>query len=109
MSRPGATSRAMLIFLVTVIALAGAGFVFKLVEFIHTMQADASESFALMPVVTYLCVASGFFCLLLWSVFGGHFREMEKPKHAMLANEQDLDRREDEVLAARWTIHTRGP
>lgn len=94
--RPGA-GRPMLIFLVTVVVLAGAGFVFKLVEFIATFQEDPSQSFALMPVVTYLAVAAGFFCLLSWSVLSGHFRDMEAPKYDMLEREKELDREDAEA------------
>ena len=76
---------------VAVVGCAGIGFVFKLVEFAHTLRASPDVSFALMPIVTYLVVAVGFFCLLAWATLGGHFKDLEGPKHAMLENERALD------------------
>ena len=92
--RPERTSRTMLVFLIFVVILSGLGFLFKLVEFIATFDEDPSQSFALMPVVTYLTVASGFFCLLIWSILGGHFRNIEQAKYDMLENEKKLDQAE---------------
>jgi hypothetical protein len=83
----------MVWFLLAVVVLAGAGFVYKLVEFMATLKEDPSQSFALMPIVTYLCVAAGFFCLLLWAALSGHFRNVESVKERMLENERELDRR----------------
>jgi hypothetical protein len=74
-----------------VVAAAGGGFIFKLVEFSQTLRASPEVSFALLPIVTYLTVAAGFFCLLLWAALGRHFRDLEGPKHFMLENERALD------------------
>lgn len=85
--------RWLLALFLAVVVLAGAGFVFKLAEFARTLRESADVSFALMPIVTYLAVATGFFLLLAWAALGGHFRDLEGPKHFMLENERELDRR----------------
>jgi hypothetical protein len=76
---------------IAVVACAGCGFVFKLIEFGHTLHASPDVSFALMPIITYLVVAAGFFCLLTWATLGGHFKDIEGAKHFMLENERALD------------------
>jgi nitrogen fixation-related uncharacterized protein len=47
-------------------------------------------------VVTYLLVFVGFALLFLWAVWHGMFRDIEKPKHTMLANEARLDQEAEE-------------
>jgi len=76
---------------VVVVAAAGFGFVFKMVEFARSIHDTPDVSFALMPIVTYLVVAGGFFFLLAWSFFSGHYKDIEGPKHFLLANERELD------------------
>jgi hypothetical protein len=78
-------------FFLLVLVTAGAAFIFKLVEFARTLHDSPDVSFALMPIVTYLVVAGGFFCLLGWALLGGHLRDVEGPKHFMLENERALD------------------
>jgi hypothetical protein len=92
MSRPPDRAPRWLLRLFVVVVLgAGGGFAFKLVEFAQTLRAGPDVSFALMPIVTYLVVAAGFFCLLAWATLGGHFRDLESPKHFLLENERALD------------------
>ncbi len=56
-------------------------------------------SYALPPVLTYACVASGFFCLLVVAVMRGMFRDVERPKYRMLELEEKYDREEAHQLA----------
>jgi hypothetical protein len=42
--------------------------------------------------MNYLLASLGFFCLLLWAAAQGMFRDIESPKHEMLAHEELLDR-----------------
>ena len=42
--------------------------------------------------MNYLLASAGFFCLLVWAAWNGMFRDIEKPKDEMLANEALLDR-----------------
>lgn len=78
------------VFVIVVVA-AAFGFVFKMVEFARTLRDSPDVSFALMPIVTYLVVAGGFFFLLAWSFFSGHYKDVEAPKHFLLSNERELD------------------
>jgi nitrogen fixation-related uncharacterized protein len=78
------------VFVIVVVA-AGVGFVIKMVEFAKTLHDAPEVSFALMPIVTYLVVAGGFFFLLAWSFFSGHYKDVEGPKHFLLSNERELD------------------
>ncbi len=77
------------------ILLAGAvGFGYKLYE-MSTSVLDAPEyGFSLPPVLTYLSVASGFFCLLVVAVMRGMFRNVEQPKYRMLEMEAEYDAQE---------------
>ena len=52
---------------------------------------DALASF-LIPVLNYLLVAAGFFCLFFWAYAKGHFRDIEGPKYRMLELEREYDR-----------------
>ncbi len=83
--------RWLIAFFLVVLVSAGCAFVFKLVEFARTLHDAPDVSFALMPIVTYLVVAGGFFCLLAWALLGGHLRDVEGPKYFMLENERALD------------------
>ncbi|MBM4016275.1 MAG: hypothetical protein FJ293_15105 [Planctomycetes bacterium] len=90
---PERAPRWLLISFVVVIAIAGCGFLFKLAEFAQTLEATPDVSFALMPMVTYLAVAAGFFCLLGWATLSGHWKDLEAPKRFHLENEAELDAR----------------
>ena len=85
--------RFLWVFSVAMVAIAGSAFVFKLVEFIITATTkgpDALGSF-LIPVLNYLLVAAGFFCLFLWAYFTGQFRDLEAPKYRMLEMQDEID------------------
>lgn len=88
---PDRAPRWLLVAFIVVVAIAGCGFVFKLTEFAHTLTAAPDVSFALMPMVTYLTVAAGFFCLLAWATLSGHWKDLEAPKRFHLENEARLE------------------
>lgn len=88
---PDRAPRWLIVAFVAVVAIAGCGFLFKLTEFAQTLQAAPEVSFALMPMVTYLAVAAGFFCLLAWATLGGQWKDIEAPKRFHLENEALLD------------------
>ena len=94
-----AARRFLWIFSVTMVAVAGTAFVFKLIEFFFTATRSGPESLAsfLIPVLNYLLVAAGFFCLFLWAYFSGQFRDLEEPKYRMLEMQEEIDRRELEA------------
>lgn len=85
--------RFLWIFSIAMVAIAGSAFVFKLVEFTITATTkgpDALGSF-LIPVLNYLLVAAGFFCLFLWAYSTGQFRDLEAPKYRMLEMQDEID------------------
>ncbi len=81
-------------FMWTVVGLAGAGFLFKLVEFTLAAVTTDGLGFALVPVVSYVAVALGFTCIFLWSFTRGEYRDVEEPKHRMLRMQEEFDRAE---------------
>lgn len=74
------------------ILTAGAGFLFKLTEFIKVAQNKDAESFAIVPVATYFCVTAGFICLFIWNYLRGGFHDVEAPKYEMLRRHEEIDR-----------------
>jgi len=78
------------------VALGGAAFVFKITEFLRTLESPDVEGFVLVPVMVYFAVAAGFAFLFAWSWVSGHFRRIEEPKYAMLERELEYDRLESE-------------
>ena len=78
------------------VVTAGTAFVMKLIEFFATATRSGSDALAsfLIPVLNYLLVAAGFFCLFLWAYFSGQFRDLEAPKHRMLEMQREFDRQE---------------
>ncbi len=88
-----ATRRFLWIFSVTMVLVAGTAFVMKLVEFAVTATTQGSDALAsfLIPVLNYLLVAGGFFCLFLWAYFSGQFTDLEAAKYRMLEVEREID------------------
>ncbi len=83
-------------FSIAMVLTAGTAFVLKLIEFFATATRSGSDALAsfLIPVLNYLLVAAGFFCLFLWAYFSGQFRDLEGPKHRMLEMQREFDREE---------------
>ena len=92
---PGAR-RFLWAFSIAMVLTAGSAFVLKLIEFFATATRSGSDALAsfLIPVLNYLMVAAGFFCLFLWAYFSGQFRDLEAPKHRMLEMQREIDRAE---------------
>lgn len=81
-------------FLITTIALAGIGFIFKFVEFVVSWAKSDGVDFALVPIATYLAVAAGYMCLFVWAWRRGMFKDIEAPKYRMLEMQDDFDAKE---------------
>lgn len=83
-------------FSVVLVLVAGSAFVFKLIEFVATATAQGAGALAsfLIPVLNYLLVAAGFFCLFLWAYASGQFRDLEAAKHRMLELDAAIERQE---------------
>ena len=88
--------RFLWVFSIAMVLTAGSAFVMKLIEFFATATRSGSDALAsfLIPVLNYLLVAAGFFCLFLWAYFTGQFRDLEGPKHRMLEMQREFDRQE---------------
>lgn len=67
------------------------GFVAKFIEFIHTFRSSTDGAFAITPMLNYLLASLGFFCMLVWAISNGMFRDMERPKFDMLDLEDELN------------------
>ncbi len=68
------------------------GFANKFLDFVLVIQGDEEGAFAATPIVNYLFATAGFFCLLLWTITQGAFRDLDGPSRTMFENEQRLDR-----------------
>lgn len=67
------------------------GFANKFREFIALFRGDVDGVFAISPILNYLLASLGFFCLFLWAILHGMFRDIEQPKRSMLETERMLD------------------
>ncbi|MDR3633324.1 MAG: hypothetical protein P4L84_05760 [Isosphaeraceae bacterium] len=67
------------------------GFANKFREFIALFRGDVDGVFAISPILNYLLASLGFFCLFLWAILHGMFRDIEQPKKTMLETERMLD------------------
>jgi len=83
----------LLALLILVPALLGFGAKFR--ELL-LLVGDPEGAFTVVPILNYLLVSAGFLLLFVWALMHGMFRDLEKPKRDMLANEQRLD---EEILA----------
>ncbi len=94
-ARPPASTRKqtlttiVLALIILVPCLLGFGNKFK--EFILLFRGDVDGVFAITPIMNYLLASLGFFCLFLWAILQGMFRDLEQPKKTMLENERMLD------------------
>lgn len=91
----GTTSRAQMIttagFALVILVPSLVGFANKFREFILLYRGDVEGVFAITPIMNYLLASLGFFCLFLWAIYHGMFRDLEGPKYTMLENERMLD------------------
>lgn len=101
LERAGRPRRFIWIFGAALVLSAGTAFLFKLYEFYHTATTSGPEALGsfLIPVLNYLVVASGFFCLFLWAYLSGQFRDLEAPKYRMLERELALEALEARAVA----------
>lgn len=79
-------------FSLLIILVAGCGFIFKLFEFARSIDPNEHVLFAVMPITTYLIVASGFMCLFIWAFLSGKFADLEAAKYDMLEQEEAYER-----------------
>lgn len=73
--------------------VAGAAFVYKIAEFIFTLNSNDVQGFADVPVTIYFVVAAGWLCLLVWCFVSGQFTNIELAKFEMLEMEEAYERR----------------
>jgi thiosulfate reductase cytochrome b subunit len=72
---------------------AGIAFVYKIAEFIFTLNSMEVQGFADVPVTIYFVVAAGWLLLLVWCFLSGQFKNVEEPKFEMLRMEEEYERR----------------
>jgi len=72
---------------------AGVAFVYKIAEFIFTLNSSTVQGFADVPVTIYFVVAAGWLLLLVWCFVSGQFTNVEEPKYEMLRKEEEYERR----------------
>lgn len=85
------------VFSAVLVLVAGSAFLMKLVEFFTIATTDGSDALAsfLIPVLNYLLVAGGFFCLFFWAYLSGQFRDIEAAKYRMLELDWDIEQQEE--------------
>lgn len=71
-----------------IIVMAGAGFIFKLYEFVQSLDDSAAMGFAIVPLSSYFLTGAGFLMLLIWSAARGAFKDVEAPKYRMMELEE---------------------
>jgi nitrogen fixation-related uncharacterized protein len=81
-----------IVFAVVILIPSMLGFGTKFIEFVHTFRGESDGVFAITPMVNYLLASLGFFVLLIWATINGMFHDIERPKHTMLLQEEQLDR-----------------
>jgi nitrogen fixation-related uncharacterized protein len=72
---------------------AAVAFVYKIAEFLFTLNEGAVQGFADVPVTIYFVVAAGWLLLLVWCFLSGKFKDVEQPKYDMLRMEEEYERR----------------
>lgn len=77
--------------MIAVVLIGGGGFVYKFMEFARTWIQGELLGFAVVPLLIYVLIATGFASLLMWAVFGGQFRHLEEQKHRMMRYELEGD------------------
>lgn len=78
--------------------VAGAAFVLKIAEFLHTLESPDADGFITVPIVVYFLVAAGYGFLLAWAWAKGDFRRIEEPKYEMLERELEYEQLEKQGL-----------
>jgi hypothetical protein len=87
-----------IVFAVVILVPSFIGFANKFREFLMIYRGEVDGVFAITPIVNYLLASLGFFFLFCWAICHGMFRDIERPKYAMLENERRLDIEEGEDL-----------
>ena len=87
------SSRKIIIWSMVVgLILSGAGFAYKVAEFMFTMTSPEFAGSFDVPVIVYFAVATGWFLILGWCFITGKFKDMEQGKVDMFAQEEDYER-----------------
>ena len=87
---------------------AGVAFVYKIAEFIFTLNESSVQGFADIPVAIYFVVAAGWLCLLVWCFVSGQFKNIEEPKYEMLRKEEDRDKAYEDLAFLAMACHQLG-
>lgn len=93
--KPWNAATVTLIFAIVILLPALYGFGTKFMEFL-ALAGDEEGSFTVVPILNYLFASAGFLLLFVWAMLHGMFRDIERPKYAMLENERLLDLLEED-------------
>jgi hypothetical protein len=74
------------------IGLSGIAFVYKIAEFIFTLNGTEVQGFAEVPVTVYFIVAAVWLALLVWCYVTKQFVDVERSKYEMLEMEAEYER-----------------
>ena len=91
MSRVWKRRIALVVTTAGVLVAAGA-FSLKIFGFLFTLGSAEADGFAAVPVTTYFIVATGYGALFLWALLTGQLKDLERPKHRMLEQEEMYER-----------------
>ncbi len=86
-------ARAIIIWSMVVgLVFSGLAFAYKIAEFMFTMTTpDFAGSFD-VPIIVYFAIAAGWLSLLGWCFATNKFKDMERAKYDMLAQEDEYER-----------------
>lgn len=70
------------------------GFGDKLYQFFIVLTKNPQGRFALVPLMSYLLVSTGFVLVFVWGLMKGMLSDIEGPKFSMLEREKQLDAEE---------------
>lgn len=83
--------RITIIFAICILIPSMYGFVGKFVELVNVFRGEPGGAFAIAPMLNYLLASAGFLCMLIWATSRGMFHDVERPKHQMLEQEEQLN------------------
>ena len=76
------------------VGAAGVTFMFKLYEFVAASTTGLVPGIVTATVLPYFFISAGFLLLAGWAWAGGHYKNIEGPKHDMLRQEMEYEQLE---------------
>ena len=90
---PDRAARLLFIWILIVgIFFSGLAFAYKIAGFIWTLSSPDFKGTFDVSITVYFFVSAGWACLLVWCYLAGKFKDMERQKHELLAQEKEYER-----------------